>query len=144
MKALLFSETEQKSVIDAIRVAEMATSGEIRVHIEQTSSESDVVERAKKVFAELGMHQTELKNGVLFYFAVKDRKFAVLGDQGINERVPDDFWNHIRDLMRTHFVKEEFAQGLCKGIEKAGQHLKSYCPRQDNDKNELSDDISFG
>jgi uncharacterized membrane protein len=144
MKALLFSETEQKSVIDAIRVAEMATSGEIRVHIEQTSSESDVVERAKKVFAELGMHQTELKNGVLFYFAVKDRKFAVLGDQGINERVPDDFWNHIRDLMRTHFVKEEFAEGLCRGIEQAGQQLKTYFPRQENDTNELSDDISFG
>lgn len=84
MKALLFSETEQKSVLQAIRTAEMATSGEIRVHIEQTCSESAVVERAKKVFTELGMHQTELKNGVLFYFAVKDRKFAVLGDQGIN------------------------------------------------------------
>jgi len=144
MKALLFSETEQKSVIEAIRVAEMATSGEIRVHIEQTSSESDVVERAKKVFAELGMHQTELKNGVLFYFAVKDRKFAVLGDQGINERVPDNFWNQIRDLMRAHFVKEEYAQGLCKGIEQAGQQLKTYFPRQENDTNELSDDISFG
>ena len=142
--ALLFSETEQKSVIEAIRVAEMATSGEIRVHIEQTSSESDVVERAKKVFAELGMHQTELKNGVLFYFAVKDRKFAVLGDQGINERVPDDFWNHIRDVMRGHFDKNEFSEGLSKGIEQAGEQLKTYFPRQDNDKNELSDDISFG
>lgn len=144
MKALLFSETEQKSVLQAIRTAEMATSGEIRVHIEQTCSESAVVERAKKVFTELGMHQTELKNGVLFYFAVKDRKFAVLGDQGINERVPSDFWNHIRDLMRIHFVKEEFAQGLCKGIEQAGQQLKTYFPRQENDTNELSDDISFG
>lgn len=142
--ALLFSETEQKSVIEAIRVAEMATSGEIRVHIEQTCSESDVVERAKKVFAELGMHRTELKNGVLFYLAVKDRKFAVLGDQGIDERVPDDFWNQIRDLMRTHFRKEEFAAGLCRGIEQAGQQLKTYFPRQENDTNELSDDISFG
>ncbi|MFN8346596.1 MAG: TPM domain-containing protein [Spirosomataceae bacterium] len=144
MEQLLFSETEQKSVIEAIRTAELATSGEIRVHIEQNCSENDVLERAKQVFAELGMHRTELKNGVLFYLAVKDRKFAVLGDQGIDERVPADFWNRIRDLMRGHFANREFAEGLRKGIEQAGQQLKTYFPYQDNDTNELSDDISFG
>ena len=144
MKAILFSESEQKRVVEAINAAEMATSGEIRVHIEQFCSESDVLERAKQVFAQLGMHRTELKNGVLFYLATKDRKFAVLGDQGINERVPEDFWNNVRDLMRTHFIKEAFAEGLSKGIEQAGQQLKTYFPRQDNDQNELSDDISFG
>jgi uncharacterized membrane protein len=144
MEQLLFSETEQKSVIEAIRTAELATSGEIRVHIEQNCSENDVLERAKQVFAELGMHRTELKNGVLFYLAVKDRKFAVLGDQGIDERVPADFWNRIRDLMRGHFANREFAEGLRKGIEQAGQQLKMYFPYQDNDTNELSDDISFG
>lgn len=144
MQAILFSESEQKRVVEAINAAEMATSGEIRVHIEQFCSESDVLERAKQVFAQLGMHRTELKNGVLFYLATKDRKFAVLGDQGINERVPEDFWNNVRDLMRTHFIKEAFAEGLSKGIEQAGQQLKTYFPRQDNDQNELSDDISFG
>lgn len=144
MKAIFFSESEQKRVVEAINAAEMATSGEIRVHIEQFCSESDVLERAKQVFAQLGMHRTELKNGVLFYLATKDRKFAVLGDQGINERVPEDFWNNVRDLMRTHFIKEAFAEGLSKGIEQAGQQLKTYFPRQDNDQNELSDDISFG
>lgn len=144
MKAILFSESEQKRVVEAINAAEMATSGEIRVHIEQFCPESDVLERAKQVFAQLGMHRTELKNGVLFYLATKDRKFAVLGDQGINERVPEDFWNNVRDLMRTHFIKEAFAEGLSKGIEQAGQQLKTYFPRQDNDQNELSDDISFG
>jgi uncharacterized membrane protein len=144
MQAMLFSESEQKRVVEAINAAEMATSGEIRVHIEQFCSESDVLERAKQVFAQLGMHRTELKNGVLFYLATKDRKFAVLGDQGINERVPEDFWNNVRDLMRTHFIKEAFAEGLSKGIEQAGQQLKTYFPRQDNDQNELSDDISFG
>ncbi len=144
MQAILFSESEQKRVVEAINAAEMATSGEIRVHIEQFCSESDVLERAKQVFAQLGMHRTELKNGVLFYLATKDRKFAVLGDQGINERVPEDFWNNVRDLMRAHFIKEAFAEGLSKGIEQAGQQLKTYFPRQDNDQNELSDDISFG
>jgi uncharacterized membrane protein len=142
--ALLFSKTEQERVVEAIRAAEMATSGEVRVHIEQDCSTSDVLERAKQVFEQLGMQRTELKNGVLFYLAVHDRKFAVLGDQGINERVPEDFWNNVRDLMRTHFVKQEFSEGLSKGIEKAGQQLKTYFPRQNNDTNELSDDISFG
>lgn len=144
MQAFLLSETEQKQVVEAIHAAEMATSGEIRVHIEQFCSESDVLEQAKQTFAQLGMHRTELKNGVLFYLAIKDRKFAILGDQGINERVPKDFWNDVRDLMRSHFIKQEFAQGLSKGIEQAGQQLKTYFPRQDNDTNELSNDISFG
>jgi uncharacterized membrane protein len=142
--SLLFSETEQKRVVEAIRTAEMATSGEVRVHIEKLCAENDVLERAKQVFAQLGMHRTELKNGVLFYLAVENRKFAVLGDQGINERVPDNFWNDVRDIMRAHFVKNEFSEGLSKGIEQAGQQLKTYFPRQDNDINELSDDISFG
>lgn len=142
--SLLFSEAEQKNVVEAIRVAELATSGEVRVHIEKHCVESDVLERAKQVFVQLGMHRTELKNGVLFYLAVEDHKFAVLGDRGINERVPDGFWNDVRDLMRSHFIKKEFAAGLSKGIELAGQQLKTYFPRQDNDMNELSDDISFG
>jgi uncharacterized membrane protein len=142
--SLLFSQTEQQSVVDAIRAAELATSGEVRVHIEKRCVESDVLERAKQVFVQLGMHRTELKNGVLFYLAVEDHKFAVLGDRGINERVPDGFWNDVRDLMRSHFIKKEFAAGLSKGIELAGQQLKTYFPRQDNDMNELSDDISFG
>lgn len=142
--SLLFSEIEQKRVVEAIRTAEMATSGEVRVHIEKLCAENDVLERAKQVFAQLGMHRTELKNGVLFYLAVENRKFAVLGDQGINERVPDNFWNDVRDIMRAHFVKNEFSEGLSKGIEQAGQQLKTYFPRQDNDINELSDDISFG
>jgi uncharacterized membrane protein len=142
--SLLFSETEQKRVVEAIRTAEMATSGEVRVHIEKLCAENDVLERAKQVFAQLGMHRTELKNGVLFYLAVENRKFAVLGDQGINEQVPDNFWNDVRDIMRAHFVKNEFSEGLSKGIEQAGQQLKTFFPRQDNDINELSDDISFG
>ncbi len=144
MEHFFLSASEQEQILEAIRQAELATSGEIRVHIEGKSLEPDVIERAKEVFAELGMNRTELKNGVLFYLAYEDRKFAVIGDKGINERVPDDFWNSTRDLMRSHFSKQEFALGLSKGIEKAGQQLKTYFPRQDDDINELSDDISFG
>lgn len=144
MQNLPFSKTDQERIVAAIRNAEMATSGEVRVHIEHSCPETDVMERAKQVFAQLGMHQTALKNGVLFYLAFGDRKFAVLGDKEIDKRVPAGFWDAIRDQMRAHFVKEAFSEGLSTGIEQAGQQLKKYFPRQDNDTNELSDDISFG
>lgn len=144
MQNLPFTETDQERILAAIRAAEMATSGEVRVHIEQTCSEADVMVRAKQVFTQLCMHQTELKNGVLFYLAFGDRKFAVLGDKGIDERVPTGFWDNIRDQMRAHFIKQDFSEGLSTGIEQAGQQLKKYFPRADNDTNELSDDISFG
>lgn len=142
--SLLLTETQQKEVVAAIREAEMATSGEVRVHIEHHCPTEDVLDRAKEVFKHLGMHRTELKNGVLFYVAVGDRKFAVIGDRGINERVPHDFWNQVRDLMREQFAHQKYAEGLSEGIKQAGQQLKMFFPRQQDDKNELSDDISFG
>ena len=98
---------------------------------------------ATKVFEKLGMHNTELRNGVLFYLAVEDKKFAILGDKGINEAVPSDFWNIVKNLMIEEFKKEEFTVGLCQGIELAGDKLKNHFPYQKEDKNELSNDISF-
>lgn len=142
--SLLLTPSQQELVVAAIRSAELVTSGEVRVHIETNCLEENVLERAKQVFADLGMHRTDLKNGVLFYLATDDRKFAVLGDKGINERVPDNFWNNVRDTMRAHFKKNEFAEGLSQGIQLAGEQLKTFFPRQANDINELSDDISFG
>lgn len=142
--SLFLTPSQQEQVLAAIRSAELVTSGEVRVHIETNCLENDVIERAKQVFADLGMHRTDLKNGVLFYLATEDRKFAVLGDKGINERVPDNFWNNVRDTMRAHFKKNEFAEGLSQGIQLAGEQLKMFFPRQANDINELSDDISFG
>ena len=142
--SLLLTPSQQEQVVAAIRSAELVTSGEVRVHIETNCLESDVIERAKQVFADLGMHRTDLKNGVLFYFATDDRKLTVLVDKGINERVPDNCWNNVRDTMRAHFKKNEFAQGLSQGIQLAGEQLKTFFPRQANDINELSDDISFG
>ncbi len=89
------------------------------------------------------MEKTELRNGVLFYLAVNSRKFAILGDGGINKIVPDDFWDNIKNMMQEHFIKGEFTLGLIKGIEEAGKILKIYFPYSKDDVNELSDDISF-
>lgn len=135
------SKDDEQEIVEAIRDAEKNTSGEIRVHIERTC-ELDLKDRAKKVFQKLKMHHTKLENGVLIYLAVEDRKFYVLGDRGINQKVPDDFWESTKELMLSHFKKEEFKQGLIEGILKAGQQLKSHFPHQSDDINELSDEIS--
>ena len=90
------------------------------------------------------MHETELRNGVLFYLAVKNRKFAIIGDEGINNVVPDDFWEGLKMEMLDAFRDEKFTDGLIDGITSTGTYLKKYFPYKTNDENELSDDISFG
>ena len=138
-----FTPDEQQRIIDAIRQAEKATSGEIRVHVEPHCTTSDPMQRAIEVFAKLSMHQTKEQNGVLFYLAHVDRKFAVLGDRGINAKVPADFWESTKELLRGHFAAGRYAEGLSQGIERAGQQLKQYFPYASDDTNELADDISF-
>jgi uncharacterized membrane protein len=91
VKASSFFTAEQQAVIlAAVREAEGETSGEIRVHIE-TSFKGDVLDRAAWIFGKLGMQKTALRNGVLFYLAVEDRKFAIIGDGGIHAKVPEGF-----------------------------------------------------
>jgi uncharacterized membrane protein len=138
-----FTEQQKAMVRRSIEVAEMDTSGEIRVHIENTCSENPL-DRAAHVFGKLGMHKTALRNGVLFYVAAKDRKLVILGDAGINQVVPDDFWDKIVAVVLEHFQKGLIAEGLAEGIRMAGNQLKSHFPYRSDDKNELPDDISYG
>jgi len=141
--ANFFNKTEKKIIEDAVREAELNTSGEIRVHIDNRCRE-DVMDRAAWWFEKLEMHRTELRNGVLFYLAVKDRKFAILGDAGINVKTSDDFWDKIKLEMESLFRESKFAEGLRRGIIMAGEQLKEHFPHQSDDVNELSDEISFG
>ena len=121
-----FTKDQQKTITDSIAQAELNTSGEIRVHIDDDCKEN-VLDKAAAVFHNLKMDKTELRNGVLFYLAVNDRKFAILGDKGINEKVPEKFWDHIKETLLDHFKKQEFAEGLAIGIEMAGK--KNLCIR---------------
>lgn len=141
-EVFLTSEEEQE-IVSAISLAEKETSGEIRVHIEKTTSKVPY-DRALEVFEELKMHETELKNGVLIYLAVADKQFVVCGDKGINDVVPIDFWDTTKQTMIAHFKNGDFKQGLIDGIQKAGAQLKSYFPFQGGDHNELSNEISKG
>ena len=138
-----FSKEEKERIKAAVKEAELSTSGEIRVHIDNHCKE-DVLDRAAWWFGKLEMHKTEQRNGVLFYLAVKDHKFAILGDAGINSVTPEEFWDKIKEEMLLYFKEGKFSEGLSKGILLAGEALREHFPYQENDVNELSDDISFG
>jgi len=137
------SKEEEQEIVEAIRVAEKNTSGEIRVHIEQTTSKVPF-DRALEVFHELKMDETQLKNGVLFYFAVADKSFVICGDKGINDVVAPDFWDTTKDIMATQFKSGNFKKGIVDGILSAGEQLKKNFPWSENDTNELSNEISKG
>lgn len=137
-----FSSEEKKRITDAIAEAEKNTSGEIRLHAEGYCK-IDVLDRAAYVFKKLGMHETEQRNGVLFYLAVHDHKFAILGDAGINRVVPADFWNGIKETMLGYFKEGKFTDGLTKGILMAGEQLKANFPYHKDDVDELTNEISF-
>lgn len=137
------TKSEEDEIVEAIRLAEENTSGEIRVHLEKETSIAPI-KRAVEVFHKLKMENTKDKNGVLIYVAVKSKQFAICGDKGINEKVPSDFWNSTKDVMLNHFKNGNNKQALVDGILKAGEQLKSYFPHQDDDVNELSNEISKG
>lgn len=137
-----FTEEEKSRITGAISEAERNTSGEIRVHIEK-HCKTDVLDRAATVFEKLGMHKTKLRNGVLFYLAIEDHKFAILGDAGINQKVPGDFWEGIKYEMEGKFKEGKFTEGLSEGIIRAGKQLKAHFPYQVDDVNELSNEVSF-
>jgi len=143
MASKFFTSDQKQQIVGAIKDAELDTSGEIRVHIENRCKK-DVLDRAAAVFASLKMHKTKLRNGVLFYLAIKDHKFAILGDGGINAVIPDDFWDNIKEMMQHMFKEGEFTVGLSSGITMAGEQLKDHFPYHSDDINELDDDISFG
>jgi len=138
-----FSAQDKDDIRQAIMMAELDTSGEIRVHIENNCS-GDARDRAAFLFRQLDMHKTELRNGVLIYLAVKSRRFAILGDKGIHAVVPETFWDDIKGKMLKNFRENKFSDGLIEAIGSTGEHLKTHFPRAKNDINELPDDISFG
>jgi uncharacterized membrane protein len=143
MKAsTFFSKEQQAQILGAVKEAEMETSGEVRVHIE-SSLKGEVLDRASWLFKKLGMHKTAERNGVLFYLAVNDRKFAIIGDAGINAKVPPGFWDDISELLKKNFKEGKFTEGLSEGILLAGEHLKKHFPHRPDDVNELPDEISF-
>ena len=117
------TKDDEAAIVAAIKKAETNTSGEIRVHVEK-HTDNDHLDHALEVFGKLNMHKTELRNGVLIYIAVEDKKFVILGDEGINNKVSDNFWDTTKDIMQSHFRNGDFTIGIVEGILKAGEELK--------------------
>jgi uncharacterized membrane protein len=140
--ARFLSKSDEQRVMEAIREAETNTSGEIRVHV-QPRCKGATMDVAKHRFERLGMTRTELRNGVLFFLAYKDQQFAVLGDKGIDEATPPDFWDSIVATVTAHFHEGRIADGLCEGILMSGRALQEFFPYQSDDVNELEDEISY-
>lgn len=138
----LFTEQEQQQIRKAIESAEKNTSGEIRVCVEKTCSE-EVLDRAVTYFKQLNMHKTKLRNGVLIYLSTVDRKFAIIGDAGINKVVPQNFWDTTKETMLNQFKYGNLTEGISVGIKMAGEQLQKFFPSMDTDLNELPDDIAF-
>ena len=138
----LFNDEEQQRIRIAVEDAEKHTSGQLRVCIEKTCSEN-VLDRAAKYFHQLDMHKTRLRNGVLIYVATVDRKFAIIGDAGINKVVPAGFWDDTKDEMLKHFKYGDIVEGIVTGLNISGEHLQKYFPYSTDGNNELSDDIAF-
>ena len=139
----LLSIASEEEVIAAIKQAELQTSGEIRMHVEP-ACKGDAYKRAVELFGELQMHKTKERNAILFYFAINDKKFSIVGDSGIHAKVKEEFWNALRDVLQSNFRQGNFIPGLVQSIAMAGEKLAVYFPRHVDDTNELSDDISIG
>ncbi len=141
MKQQYFNEMQEQAILSNIMDAESNTSGEIRVHVERYCK-AEPMARAINIFKWLGMTHTEHRNGVLLYLALQDRKFAIIGDAGINKTVPPEFWNTVSEEMTVHFKAGKIAEGICEGIRLTGEKLKIYFPYERGDRNELPDEIS--
>jgi uncharacterized membrane protein len=140
-----FSAEQQAAIVAAIQQAEQRTSGEIRIYVEGRCYLVNPVHRALEIFTELQMDQTQERNAVLVYIAMKDRQLAVYGDAGIHAKVGTDFWNNEVKTMLAHFNKQDYVQGIVKIIHDIGEALVTHFPYDANtDKNELSDNIVFG
>jgi uncharacterized membrane protein len=137
------TQKEEDEVVEAIRQAELNTSGEIRVHLEQHAS-IDVFERAVEVFDFLHMDNTKRSNGVLIYVAVEDRELVIMGDKGINDIVGPMFWESTKNTIVDHFKQGDMCKGLRDGILMAGEQLKKHFPYKKGDINELPNAISVG
>lgn len=134
---------QQETVVAAVRLAEKGTSCEIRIHIDGNCA-TDAMTRAQEVFGKLGMHKTKLRNGVLIYLACNTKVFAIIGDKGINDIVPENFWEDAATLLRQRFRKGQYTEGLSEAAIMIGEKLKEHFPIEPDDINEQPDEISFG
>ncbi|HWY98961.1 MAG TPA: TPM domain-containing protein [Bacteroidia bacterium] len=142
-KKKFFSEKEEQEIIGFIKAAEQFTSGEIRFYVE-SKCEGDALVRAIEVFHHLELHKKNHRNGVLIYLAKEHRKFAIVGDEGIHTKVPDNFWEDVKNKMAEFFKQGKLLDGICEGVKLVGEKLKESFPFDRNNNDEYTDIINHG
>ena len=144
-KKQFFTDEEKQSIVNAVRDAEQRTSGEVRVFVEHRCRYVDAMDRAVEIFGTLQMDKTKLRNAVLVYVATKDRQLAIFGDEGIHQKVGDQYWYNEVKRMIAAFNRNNIAEGIRQCVLNIGEALCTHFPYEKNtDKNELPDDIVFG
>lgn len=136
------TDPERASLVEAIKIAEDQSSGEIRVHID-AAEDSDFAKKAFGIFQSLEMHKTKERNAVLFYVNFEHHYLTIIGDEGIHKKVKQEFWDRIHDEITAEFARENYCQALKDAILKTGNELKKYFPIDGENINEISNDISF-
>jgi uncharacterized membrane protein len=137
------TEEEKKQVDEAVKKAERETSGEIKLFIDRFCW-GKIEDKVLRVFRRLGLSRTKERNGVLIYLVTTNREFAIYGDEGINKKVPENFWDRIKDSMQEGFSRGDFGKAIAEAIETIGLQLKAYFPYRQDDKNEISNKIEYG
>ena len=136
------AQLDQKRVVDAIAAAELQTSGEIRIHI-QPKPRGELRVVAERTFERLGMTKTALRTGVMLFIACEEQRFTILGDRGIDEKVPAGFWDEIAAKLTVRFKSGEFTDGIVEAIHSAGEQLRQFFPRAEDDVDELPNEINI-
>ena len=140
----LLRTIDSDRIKDAIRQAEKRTSGEIRVSVSPLFW-GDVRKTAEKAFVRMGMTATKERNAVLFFVVPARRKFVVLGDRALHEKVGQNFWHHLVQVVSEKFVEGDFTSGLVGGIAAVGEQLAAHFPFDAaRDANELPDEVDYG
>lgn len=145
--ASLLTKQELKKISDTIAEAERATSGEIRVSIRKRRAWKErsltLYEYALKTFYELGMDKTKEKSGVLLFLSLSERAFQIVADEGIHKKVSEKYWNDLAASLSSHFKEKNFCHGICAIVKEIGGTLSREFPRNANDTNELTNDVSI-
>ncbi|MBS1960384.1 MAG: TPM domain-containing protein [Bdellovibrionales bacterium] len=132
----------KKHIVEAIRSAENSTSGEIRVHISRSKKETIAMDAAKAHFFDLKMQETRERNAILLYINSKLKTYAVFGDEGIHQKVGQEFWEQLTREIRSAIQNKDITAGIVFAVREIGQALKAHFPARRDDKNELGDEIT--
>lgn len=144
----LFSVFQRKLPVDTAKIEqaishlEQQTSAELRVVVEYKAKKSQsAIARAEQLFDELEMYKTTARNAVLIYLSFKPHYVAVVGDQGIHEKVGEEFWQDVYAVMKEQCQNGCYTAAICQAIAHIEKPLAEHFPVQPDDVNELPNEV---